>query len=82
MNVLKKVHASISANPKSESSRLLARLAIAIEKEENFSLSELYKLDEKSFGLALDLLKVWREDRYYGAKFKLLDLVDHAAAAN
>jgi len=82
MNVLKKVHTYISTNPKSESSQLLARLAVAIENEENFSLGELYKLDEQSFELALDMLKVWRQDRHYGAKFKLLDLVDHAATAN
>jgi hypothetical protein len=41
------------------------RLVDALGTEEEFPLSDLYRLDYDSFEAALELLRDWRLDRYY-----------------
>ena len=75
MNAIKEIRKYLEQNPYSESSRTLARLAAALAEEGTFNLGELYQLDLQSFGLAMELLKDWRLDRYYAARIKLFDVV-------
>ena len=75
MNAIKEIRKHLEQNPYSESSRTLARLASALAEEGTFNLGELYQLDLQSFGLAIELLKDWRLDRYYAARIKLFDVV-------
>jgi hypothetical protein len=74
MNAVKKARKYMEANPAAQSTKTLARLILALETEQDFSLADLYKLDYDSFLLALDLLKDWRLDRYYTAKGQILDI--------
>ncbi len=74
MNAIKLARQAIIANPASEASKTLAALVLALESAGSFELSSLYKLDYKSFRLALDILEEWRIDRYYAGKAKLFDL--------
>lgn len=75
MNAIKEIRKYLADNPKTETSRILARLTSALAEESEFPLAELYKLDYAAFDLALDLLRDWRLDRYYAARIKLFDVV-------
>ena len=74
MNAIKKTRKLIEANPVSDSAKTLARLVRALESDEQFALGDLYKLNYDNFGLAIEVLKEWRLDRYYMGKAKLLDV--------
>ncbi|WP_435439722.1 hypothetical protein [Variovorax sp. RB2P76] len=74
MNAIKEARQIITADPTSDASRTLARLVLALESEADFPLANLYALDFKSFGLAMEILNEWRLDRYYVRKGKLLDV--------
>ena len=74
MNAIKEARQIITADPASDASRTLARLVLALESEADFPLANLYALDLKSFGLAMEILNEWRLDRYYARKGKLLDV--------
>eukprot|EP01041_Mallomonas_annulata_P040237 gene40237-biopygen31923 len=71
MNAIKEAREIITSNPNSEESLTLARLVLALESETDFPLSNLYALNLDSFGLAIEILKEWRLDRYYARKGKL-----------
>lgn len=74
MNAIKKARRLIAADPYTLAATTLARLVRALESDEQFELSDLYKLDYDRFELALDILKEWRLDRYYLGKVRLHDL--------
>lgn len=74
MNEIKKARRLIEANPQSDAAKTLAALVRALESEEQFDLTDLYKLSYDNFNLAIDVLKEWRLDRYYSGKAKLHDL--------
>ena len=74
MNAIKKTRKLIESNPSSESAQTLARLVRALESDEKFELTNLYKLGYDEFNIAIDMLKEWRLDRYYMGKAKLHDL--------
>ncbi|MGJ7530089.1 hypothetical protein [Variovorax sp. GB1P17] len=74
MNAIKKARQIITAEPNSEESLALARLVLALESDTDFPLASLYTLNLNTFGLALEILKEWRLDRYYAQKGKLLDV--------
>lgn len=74
MRVLKKTRKLIERNPEQPNAKTLSALIVALESEEPFKLSELYQLNYDDFGLALELLKEWRLDRYYSSKAVLLDI--------
>lgn len=74
MNAIKEARQIITADPNSEESLTLARLVLALESETEFPLGNLYALSLDSFGLAMEILKDWRLDRYYARKGKLLDV--------
>ena len=73
MKAIRKVRRLLEAEPHSPAARTLSALVVAIETNERFDLSSLYALDYDTFELAMDLLKEWRLDRHYSAKFRLLD---------
>ena len=74
MNAIKKTRKLIQTNPTSESAQTLAWLVRALESDEKFALSDLYKLGYDEFNIAIDVLKEWRLDRYYMGKAKLHDM--------
>lgn len=74
MNAIKKARQIILATPDSQEALTLARLVLALEAETDFPLVSLYALNLDSFGLAMEILKEWRLDRYYAQKGKLLDV--------
>ncbi len=74
MNEIKKARRLIEADPHTNAARTLAALVRALESEETFNLTDLYKLNYDNFNLAIDVMKEWRLDRYYSGKAKLHDL--------
>ena len=74
MNDIKKARRLIEANPQTDAAKTLAALVRALESEEKFDLTDLYKLSYDNFNLSMDVLKEWRLDRYYSGKAKLHDL--------
>jgi hypothetical protein len=74
MQALKDARKLIERQPDGETARILSALVLALESEEIYPISYLYKLNYDDFGLALALLKEWRLDRYYTKKAVLLDL--------
>ncbi|MBL0943613.1 MAG: hypothetical protein IBJ04_04740 [Hydrogenophaga sp.] len=73
MQAIKSVRKLIQADPASSRSAVLAALVLALESEEPFNLTRLYGLPYEDFELALKLVQEWRLDRYYSAKYRLLD---------
>jgi len=73
MNAIKKARKLIEADHTSQAAQTLASLVRALESDESFALTSLYKLDYETFNLAIDVLKEWRLDRYYMSKIKLCD---------
>ena len=74
MRTLKNIRRLIEREPLSPEAKVLAALVTALESENNFSVKDLYTLDEVHFDLALQLLSDWRLDRYYTGKAKVFDL--------
>jgi glutamine synthetase adenylyltransferase len=74
MQAIKSVRKLIQAEPDSQRSKVLAALVLALESEEPFNLARLYELGYEDFEQALKLIQEWRLDRYYSAKYRLLDI--------
>ena len=74
MNEIKKARKLIQTDPLAPAAVILASLVRALESDEKFELSDLYRLNFDNFNLAIDILKEWRLDRYYSGKAKLHDL--------
>lgn len=74
MQALNDARKLIERQPDGETARILSALVLALESEEIYPISDLYKLNYDDFGLALALLMEWRLDRYYTKKAVLLDL--------
>jgi len=73
MLAIKKARKLIEANPSDPAAQIIAALVLALESETSISVSQLYKLDDKRFELALEILNEWRLDRHYASKLRLLD---------
>lgn len=73
MLAIKKARKLIEADPTAETSQTLAALVVALETEGCFPVNDMYRLSDKPFQLALDILAEWRLDRYYASKLRLLD---------
>lgn len=74
MNAIKSARHLIEADPNTDAAKVLARLVLSLEAENDFNIASLYALDIDSFDLAMDILKEWRIDRYYAGKAKLFDV--------
>lgn len=73
MLAIKKARKLIEANPGDPAAQIVAALVLALESESNIAVAQLYKLDDKRFELALEILNEWRLDRHYASKLRLLD---------
>ena len=73
MLAIKKARKLIETNPDEAAAQIIAALVLALESETSISVSQLYKLDDKRFELALEILNEWRLDRHYASKLRLLD---------
>jgi len=77
MNAIKELREYFQSHPASPSTKVLARLAVALASEREFSLSDLYRLPLREFELAMDLMRDWRLDRYYAARVRLFDVASN-----
>jgi hypothetical protein len=77
MHALKEARHLIEKDPLNDSAKILASLVLALEKEVDFAISDLYELSRDHFDLALRILKEWRLDRYYAGKARLFDTAVH-----
>ncbi|MBB1077418.1 hypothetical protein HUU62_23725 [Rhodoferax sp. 4810] len=73
MLAIKKARKLIEANPGEPAAKIIAALVLALESETSISVAQLYKLDDKRFELALEILDEWRLDRHYASKLRLID---------
>jgi hypothetical protein len=74
MRALKGVRQLIERDPNAPQAVLLTRLVLALEGDQGFDVKDLYELDYDAFELALKLLQEWRLNRFYSAKFRLMDV--------
>lgn len=74
MRNIKKVQLIIEQTPLDSSSEIFSRLTESLIKEKDFSLKDLYELDNVNFQLAIDILKEWRLDRYYMGRAKVFEI--------
>lgn len=74
MRNIKKVQLIIEQTPLDSSSEIFSRLTESLIKEKDFSLKDLYLLDDVNFQLAIDILKEWRLDRYYMGRAKVFEI--------
>ena len=83
MRAIKEARKFIERNPTDAAALTLSRLVLALEKEADFPLTDLYsRLDHDQFALALRVLDGWRLDRYYLGKARLFEvsLLTHGMA--
>jgi len=73
MLAIKKARKLIENNPEHNAAKIISALVLALESETTISVAQLYALDDKRFGLALEILDEWRLDRHYASKLRLLD---------
>ncbi len=73
MLAIKKARKLIEADPSTDTSKTLAALVVALETGASFPINDMYKLSDKPFQLALDILAEWRLDRHYASKLRLFD---------
>jgi hypothetical protein len=73
MSAFKEARKAIEAAPDSKNAKVFAYLIVALEMGHEFLLSELYKMDDKAFKLALRVIYEWRNDRFFRSKVKLYD---------
>ncbi len=77
MLAIKKARKLIEANPGDPAAQIIATLVLALESETSISVEQLYKLDDKRFELAMEILSEWRLDRHYASKLRLLSTSNH-----
>ena len=73
MLAIKKARKLMEANPGDPAAQIIAALVLALESEASISVEQLYKLDDKRFELAMEILSEWRLDRHYASKLRLLN---------
>jgi len=72
MLAIKKARKLMETNPSDPAAQIIAALVLALESEASISVEQLYKLDDKRFELAMEILSEWRLDRHYASKLRLL----------
>ncbi|MEY2803400.1 MAG: hypothetical protein RL657_736 [Pseudomonadota bacterium] len=78
MRTIKAVRRLIERDPLSHEAKVLSGLVTALESEREFSIKDLYTLQEKHFDMAIQVLNDWRLDRYYMGKAKVFDAAWYA----
>lgn len=74
MRALKRIRHRIETDPTAPASQQLAHLVLALEGEGSMDVKALYDLDFNAFELALELLREWRLEGHFSAKFRLMDV--------
>lgn len=80
MRAIKKARRFIEAHPENTAAIVLSQLVVALESGEPYNLGALYRIDYKSFELAIEVIAEWRLDRYYSDKAKLLGASVHLSS--
>ena len=78
MRAIKKVKKFIERSPNSTEGITFAKLILALESDQVFPVTELYKLNSDDFDLVIELLKDWRIDRFYIGEAKAFDSATRA----
>lgn len=78
MRAIKKVRLLIEKNPQEKTAQIFARLIFSLVEEVDFSLKDLYLLNNAEFQLAMEILQEWRLDRYYMGKAKTFESAQQA----
>ena len=78
MRAIKKVRLLIEQNPQEKTAQIFSRLIFSLVEEVDFSLKDLYLLDNAEFQLAMEILQEWRLDRYYLGKAKTFESAQQA----
>jgi hypothetical protein len=78
MRAIKKVRLLIEQNPQEKTAQIFSRLIFSLVEEVDFSLKDLYLLDNAEFQLAMEILQEWRLDRYYMGKAKTFESAQQA----
>jgi hypothetical protein len=73
MLAIKKARKLMETNPGDPAAQIIAALVLALESEGSILVEQLYKLDDKRFELAMEILSEWRLDRHYASKLRLLN---------
>jgi hypothetical protein len=73
MRAIKKIKRIIEKNPQDKDSQIFSKLITSLAEEVDFSINDLYELDNQNFHLAIEVLQEWRLDRFYMGKAKVFD---------
>ena len=74
MRAIKKIKRIIEKNPQDNESQIFSKLITSLAEEIDFSIKDLYELDNHNFQLAIEVLQEWRLDRFYMGKAKVFDV--------
>lgn len=70
MHAIKKVRKIIEKDASKPFAKVLSKLILSLETEENFQIKQIYDLSHTEFDLVIEIIKEWRIDRHYMGKSK------------
>lgn len=70
MHAIKKARKIIEKDASKPFAKILSKLILSLETEENFQIKQIYDLSHSEFELVIEIIKEWRIDRHYMGKSK------------
>lgn len=70
MHAIKKARKIIEKDASKPFAKVLSKLILSLETEENFQIKQIYDLSHTEFNLVIEIIKEWRIDRHYMGKSK------------
>jgi hypothetical protein len=70
MHAIKKARKIIEKDASKPFAKVLSKLILSLETEENFQIKQIYDLSHSEFELVIEIIKEWRIDRHYMGKSK------------
>ena len=70
MHAIKKARKIIEKDASKPFAKVLSKLILSLETEENFQIKQIYDLSHTGFDLVIEIIKEWRIDRHYMGKSK------------
>lgn len=70
MHAIKKARKIIEKDASKPFAKVLSKLILSLETEENFQIKQIYDLNHTEFDLVIEIIKEWRIDRHYMGKSK------------
>jgi hypothetical protein len=70
MHAIKKARKIIEKDASKPFAKVLSKLILSLETEENFQIKQIYDLSHTEFDLIIEIIKEWRIDRHYMGKSK------------